>query len=338
MNVKNSKTMRRVVMSGAGGPDVLAIAEAAVPQAKPHEVLIEVEAAGVNRPDVLQREGAYPPPPGASPHLGLEIAGTIVEIGQDVSGWNVGDKVCALVDGGGYADFCAAPAGQCLPIPGSIDFVGAAALPEACFTVWSNVFSPQRGNLKPGETFLVHGGTSGIGTTSIQVATAFGAEVIATAGTDEKCAACLALGAHAAINYRTQDFVAETKRLTGGRGVDVILDMVGGDTVARNVASLAREGRLVFIAFMQGSRVDLDLMPIMLKRLRVTGSTMRAQSASQKADIAAAIRQTLWPHFDHGRCAPQVFATFPLGNAAEAHRLMESNTHIGKIVLRTKQS
>ena len=332
------KSMRRIVMSSTGGPEVLAIAEAKIPHVKTHEVLIKVEAAGVNRPDILQRQGAYPPPPGASPHLGLEVAGTVVETGQDVSGWNVGDKVCALVDGGGYADFCVAPAKQCLSIPGNSDFISAAALPEACFTIWGNVFAAQRGNLKPGETLLVHGGTSGIGTTSIQLATTFGAKVIATAGTDEKCAACLALGAQAAINYRKQDFVAETKRLTDGRGADVILDMVGGDTVVRNVASLARDGRLVFIAFMQGSRVEIDLMPIMVKRIRVTGSTLRAQSASQKADIAAAIQEKIWPYFTQGRCAPQVFATFPLEHAADAHRLIESNTHIGKIVLQTKQS
>jgi NADPH2:quinone reductase len=327
--------MRQIIVESPGGPESLKIAEENVPMVKPGEILIQVAAAGVNRPDILQRAGAYPPPPGASPHLGLEVAGIVVDVGDGVDDWKIGDKVCALVDGGGYADFCVAPSRQCLPLPDGFDFTHAAALPEACFTVWGNVFASHRGNLASNETFLVHGGASGIGTMAIQLAAARGATVFATAGSDEKCAACIELGASAAINYRREDFVAEVKRLTDGRGVNVILDMVGGDTTVRNIASLTRDGRLIFIAFMQGSKVNIDLMPVMMKRLRVTGSTLRAQSADQKADIASAIKNELWPHFNEGRCAPPIFATLPLEKAADAHRLMESNTHIGKIILQT---
>ncbi len=326
-------TMRHITVERPGGPDVLTMAESPVPQPGRGDVLIRVAAAGVNRPDVLQRSGSYPPPPGASSLLGLEVAGTIVATGEDASGWTVGDKVCGLANGGGYAEYCVVPAGQCLPLPKGYDFTRAAALPETLFTVWGNVFNPQRGDLQPGESFLIHGGGSGIGTTAIQVAAALGSTVYATAGSDEKCAACLKLGATAAINYRQQDFVQEIKRLTDGKGVDVILDMVGGETVPRNIALLNRDGRLVFIAFLQGSKVNVDLMPVMLKRLRITGSTLRPQSAEQKASIAAALREKVWPLLDQGRCAPLIHATFPLEQAGNAHALMESNAHIGKIVL-----
>ncbi len=338
MSQKLPDSMRHVATTGPGGPEVLTIASSPLPQPGRGDVLIQVAAAGVNRPDVLQRKGAYPPPPGASPLLGLEVAGRVVAVGEDCGGWNVGDAVCGLANGGGYAEYCVIPGRQCLPVPNGFDFTQAAALPETFFTVWGNVFLPERGNLKSGETFLVHGGGSGIGTTAIQLAAALGAKVFTTAGSDEKCAACLKLGASAAINYRTQDFAAEIKQLTEGKGVDVILDMVGGETAQRNIASLAREGRLVFIAFLQGSKVQIDLSPILMKRLRVTGSTLRAQSPEQKAALAAGLRQTVWPLLDAGRIKPVVHATFPMQDVAKAHELMESNAHIGKIVLNVDPS
>jgi putative PIG3 family NAD(P)H quinone oxidoreductase len=325
--------MRHIATSGPGGPEVLSLAEGAVPTPGPGEVLIRVEAAGVNRPDLIQREGKYPPPPGASPVLGLEVAGTIAEVGPDAGDWAVGDAVCALLAGGGYAEYAVAPAAQCLPIPDGLTMVEAAALPETYFTVWTNVF--QRGRLRPGETFLVHGGTSGIGTTAIQLAQAFGARVFATAGSDEKCAACRDLGASAAINHRVEDFVEVAKALTDGRGVDVVLDMVGGPYIPRNLKVLAQEGRLVQIAFLQGSKVELDLMPVMLKRLTLTGSTLRARSVAEKGAIAAELRDRVWPLLADGRVKPVIHQTFPLAEAAEAHRLMEAGTHIGKIVLTT---
>ena len=325
-------TMTHIRMDGAGAPEVMKLATGPLPDLKPDEVLVRVAAAGVNRPDVAQREGSYPPPPGASPILGLEIAGEVVALGAQASGWKPGDKVCALANGGGYAQYCAVPATQCLPWPVGYDAVRAAALPETMFTVWANLF--QAGRLVAGETVLIHGGTSGIGTTAIALAKEFGATVYATAGSDEKCAACVRLGADAAINYRTQDFAEEVKRLTGGKGVDVILDMVGGPYAQRNIRSLGMDGRLVLIAFLGGSKVEtFDMLFVMVRRLTITGSTMRPRTTAQKAAIAAALRETVWPVLDAGRRGPVIHATFPLAQAVEAHRLMESSQHIGKIVL-----
>jgi NADPH2:quinone reductase len=326
------QTMTQIQADGAGGPEVLKLATGPVPTAAAGEVLIRVEAAGVNRPDVAQRQGTYPPPPGASPLLGLEVAGEVVALGPDADGYKIGDKVCALTNGGGYAEYCTAPTAQCLPWPTGYDAVKAAALPETAFTVWANVF--QIGRLAAGEKFLVHGGTSGIGVTAIQLAHEFGATVYATAGSDDKCAACVRFGADKAINYRSQDFGAEIRTLTGGKGVDVILDMVGGPYMQRDIRSLAMDGRLVLIAFLEGSVAEkFDFLQIMTKRLTVTGSTMRPRTAAQKAAIAADLRAKVWPVLDAGRCAPAIHATFPLAQAAEAHRLMESSAHIGKIVL-----
>ncbi len=323
--------MRYVALRAPGGPDQLVLAEGPTPTPSAGEVLIRVAAAGVNRPDVLQREGKYPPPPGASPILGLEVAGTVVGHGADVRDWNVGDQVCALVAGGGYAEECVAPAPQCLPVPKGLSLIEAAALPETCLTVWTNLF--QRGHLAAGETVLIHGGAGGIGTTAIQLAHAYGARVVTTAGTAEKCAACVTLGADWAINYHASDFVAEVRRLTGDRGVDVVLDIVGGEYVARNLRALAVEGRLVQIAFMQGSRVELDVRPIMTKRLTVTGSTLRPRSVAEKGAIACAVRERVWPLIEAGRVRPVIDRVFPLADAAAAHRRMESSAHIGKIVL-----
>jgi NADPH2:quinone reductase len=326
------QTMTHIQADGAGGPEVLKLATGPVPTAASGEVLIRVEAAGVNRPDVAQRQGSYPPPPGASPLLGLEVAGEVVALGPDATGYKIGDKVCALTNGGGYAEYCTAPTAQCLPWPAGYDAVKAAALPETGFTVWANVF--QMGRLAKGEKLLVHGGTSGIGVTAIQLAHEFGASVYATAGSEEKCAACVRLGADAAIDYREKDFGAEIRTLTGGKGVDVILDMVGGPYMQRDIRSLAMDGRLVLIAFLEGSVAEkFDFLQIMTKRLTVTGSTMRPRTTAQKAAIAADLRAKVWPVLDAGRCAPVIHATFPLAQAAEAHRLMESSTHIGKIVL-----
>ena len=326
------QSMTYVQAEGAGEPDVLRLATTSVPAPKPDEVLIRVQAAGVNRPDVAQRQGSYPPPPGASPILGLEVAGEVAAIGDQVSGLSVGDRVCALTNGGGYAEYCVAPEAQCLPWPSGFDAIRAAALPETSFTVWANLF--QLGRLSKGETALVHGGSSGIGITAIRFAREFGARIFVTAGSDEKCAACLELGADAAINYRGKDFATEVKALTEGRGVDVILDMVGGPYLARDVRSLGLDGRLVLIAFLQGSKVpDFDFAQVMMRRLTITGSTMRPRSTAQKGAIAAELRSRVWPALDAGRCAPVIHATFPLAQAAEAHRLMESSQHIGKIML-----
>ena len=326
------QTMTHIQADGAGGPDVLKLATGPVRAPAADEILIRVEAAGVNRPDVAQRQGSYPPPPGASPLLGLEVAGEVVALGPNATGYGIGDKVCALTNGGGYAAYCTAPTAQCLPWPTGYEAIQAAALPETSFTVWANLF--QMGRLVAGEKTLIHGGTSGIGVTAIQLAHEFGATVYATAGSDEKCAACVRLGADAAINYRDKDFAAEIRTLTGGKGVDVILDMVGGPYMQRDVRSLAMDGRLVLIAFLGGSTAEnFDFLQIMTKRLTITGSTMRPRTAAQKGAIAAELRQKVWPVLNAGRCAPVIHATFPLGQAAEAHRLMESSQHIGKIML-----
>jgi NADPH2:quinone reductase len=324
--------MTYVQANGAGGPEVLGLATGPVPAPKPDEVLVRVQAAGINRPDVAQRQGSYPPPPGASPILGLEVAGEVVGVGDQVTSLSAGDRVCALANGGGYAEYCTVPVTQCLPWPTGYDAIRAAALPETFFTVWANLF--QIGRLAKGETALVHGGTSGIGVTAIQLAHEFGARIFATAGSDEKCAACLRLGADAAINYRTRDFADEVKTLTEGRGVNVILDMVGAPYMTRNVRSLGLDGRLVIIAFLQGSKVqEFDFIPVLVRRLTITGSTLRPRTAAQKAAIAADLRTKVWPVLDAGRCAPVIHATFPLAEAAEAHRMMESSEHIGKIML-----
>ena len=327
--------MRAVEIGAFGPPDGLRLVERPRPVLAPGEVLIAVEAAGVNRPDVIQRLGKYAPPPGASDLPGLEVAGRVVDVAPAADGtpirWQVGDAVCALVAGGGYAELCAAPAPQCLPVPAGYSMVEAAAIPETFFTVWTNVF--ERGRLAAGETFLVHGGTSGIGTTAIQLARAFGATVFATAGSADKCAACLALGASMAINYREDDWGAALMTATGGRGVDVILDMVGGDYVARNLDLLALEGRLVQIAFLKASKTEIDLMQVMRRRLTLTGSTLRPRSVAEKGAIAAALETHVWPRLAAREVAPVIHAAFPLAEAAEAHRLMESGAHIGKIVL-----
>jgi NADPH2:quinone reductase len=324
--------MKQIEMEGAGAPEVMKLATGPVPVPKPDEVLIRVQAAGVNRPDIAQRQGSYPPPPGASPLLGLEVAGEVAAIGSAVTGWSIGDKVCALTNGGGYAEYCTAPAPQCLPWPKDYDAVRAAALPETSFTVWANLF--QAGRLKSGEKALIHGGSSGIGVTAIQLAHEFGATVYATAGSDEKCTACVRLGCDAAINYRTDDFAARIKELTEGRGVDVILDMVGGSYATRNVRSLAMDGRLVLIAFLGGSKVEnFDLTLVMVRRLIITGSTMRPRTTAQKGQIAAELREKVWPVLDAGRCAPVIHASFRLDQVVEAHKLMESSQHIGKIML-----
>ena len=323
--------MRAVEISSPGGPEVLKVRDLPKPAPKPDEILVKVAAAGVNRPDVLQRMGRYPVPPGASPLPGLEIAGEVMEVGSSAKIWRPGDKVCALANGGGYAEYCAVPEGQALPIPRGLTAVEAASLPETFFTVWSNVYD--RGRLAPGETLLVQGGTSGIGVTAIQMAAATGNRVLATAGSDEKCAACLRLGAEKAFNYRTQDWAAEVGAATGGKGVNVILDMVGGDYVARELKCLADEGRLVFIAFLRGPKGELDIVQVMQRRLTITGSTLRPRPAGFKGAIAERLRERIWPLIEAGRIKPQIYRTFPLEQAAEAHRLMESSQHIGKIVL-----
>ena len=323
--------MRVVETTKAGGPDVLTVGHRPVPTPGPGEVLIRVAAAGVNRADVMQRRGQYPPPPGASDVLGLEVSGAVTAVGEAVSGWSVGDPVCALLAGGGYAEHCAAPAPQCLPVPAGVAAEDAAALPEAAMTVWTNVFD--RGGLLPGDTLLVHGGSSGIGTMAIQLASALGARVLATAGSDEKCAACTALGAETAVNYRQADFVAAVRAATGGQGVDVVLDMVGRQYLPRNLDVLATEGRLVVIGLMSGAAAEIDLATIMSRRLTVTGSTLRARSVLQKGAVAAAVRERVWPLVEARRVRPVVHRRFPLSQAAEAHRLMESSAHIGKLLL-----
>jgi putative PIG3 family NAD(P)H quinone oxidoreductase len=331
MTAKIPERMTAIAIREPGGPEVLTPVESPVPRPGPGEVLIKVAAAGVNRPDAMQRAGLYPPPPGAPDTPGLEVAGEIVALGGPVERWRAGDPVTALVAGGGYAEYCVAPAPQCLPIPGELDLVEAASLPETFFTVWSNVFD--RGQLKSGERFLVHGGSSGIGTTAIQMAKAWGAEVFTTAGSAEKCRACEGLGADLAINYRDEDFVEAVKAATGGAGVDVILDMVGGDYIAKNIALLAPDGRLCFIAFLQGSKAEVNFLPVLVKRLTIGGSTLRPRPVAFKAAIARNLEEKIWPLIAEGRIKPVIHQTFPLAEAAEAHRLMESSAHIGKIML-----
>lgn len=320
---------------GAGGPaSVMQVKEGPLPEVKAGEVLIEVAYAGVNRPDVLQRAGSYPPPPGASPLLGLEVAGKVVAKADDVTQWNIGDEVCALTSGGGYAAYCVAHATHCLPVPKGLSIEEAAALPENYFTVWTNVF--ERGALKSGESFLVHGGSSGIGITAIQLAKAFGATVYTTVGNQDKAEAVKKLGADVAINYREQDWAKELWSLTNKKGVNCILDMVGGPYIEQNLRSLAVEGRLVQIAFLQPSKVEMDCMPIMIKRLTFTGSTLRPRTVEQKGAIAAALREKVWPLIEAKKVGTLIHATFPLAQATKAHELMEASTHIGKIMLKVK--
>jgi NADPH:quinone reductase len=321
--------MTAIAIPTFGGPDVLVAEKIARPVPGGAQVLIKVAAAGVNRPDVLQRTGGYPPPAGAPLTPGLEVAGEVVAVGENVARYKVGDLVCALVPGGGYAEYCIAAEDNALPIPTGMSLIEAAGLPETYFTVWTNVF--QRGRLQSGETFLVHGGTSGIGSTATLLAKHVGAKVIATAGSDEKCADCLKLGADLAINYRTQDFVEVMKQHE--LKADLVLDMVGGDYLARNFAVMAMEGRIVQIAFQKGSKIEIDLLPIMLKRLTLTGSTLRPRTVAQKAEIARELEAKVWPVLSAGKCRPIIHATFPLKKAADAHRMMESSVHTGKIIL-----
>lgn len=323
-------SMTCIEISNPGGPEVLVEAVRARPEPAPGEVLIQVVAAGINRPDCIQRTGAYPPPPGASDIPGLEVSGTIVGLGDGVTEWSIGDAVCALLAGGGYAEFAVTPASLCLPIPGTLDMIQAAGLPETYFTVWHNVF--ERGALKPGDTLLVHGGSSGIGTTAIQMARALGATVYTTAGSAEKCEACITLGAHRAINYREEDYVEVIRN--EAKGADVILDMVGGDYLSRNIKAMAPDARHVSIAFQKTPKVtEFDFMPVMLKRLTLTGSTLRPQSVDSKARIARGLRANIWPLIEDGVLGPIIHATFPLRDAAKAHAMMEEGKHIGKIML-----
>jgi NADPH2:quinone reductase len=325
--------MQAIAIAKPGGPEVLVPEQLAVPRPKDAELLVKVAAAGVNRPDVLQRKGAYPPPPGAPATPGLEIAGTVVARGPGAQRFAIGDTLCALVPGGGYAEFCVVAEANAMPVPLGLSLTEAAAIPETFMTVWTNVFD--RGRLERGEILLIHGGSSGIGTTAIMLAKAFGAQVLATAGSDEKCTACLALGADHAINYRKEDFADRVLEHTGGRGADVILDMVGGDYVERNLRCAAKDGRIVSISFLKGSRVEIDLLPMMIKRLTLTGSTLRPRSVEEKAVICRALEEKVWPLIERGTVKPRIYATFPLSEAHAAHALMESSRHIGKIVLLT---
>lgn len=324
-------TMTVIGLPTPGGPEALVPEPRPVPQPGAGEILVKVAAAGVNRPDVMQRKGLYPPPPGASDIPGLEIAGEVVALGAGVTTWKVGDKICALVSGGGYAEYCLADEGAALPVPAGLSMVEAAALPETFFTVWTNVFD--LAGLKAGESFLVHGGTSGIGTTAIQLAKAFGATVLTTAGSPEKCEVCRALGADLAIDYKAEDFVAAVKAKTG-KGVNVILDMVGGSYIARNYEAAAPQGRIVQIAFMEGSKVQIDYMRLMLKRLSHMGSTLRSRPKAEKAVIAASLKDKVWPLIEAGKVKPVLDQTFPLEKASEAHARMETSAHIGKIMLK----
>jgi NADPH2:quinone reductase len=328
------ETMTVIEAKAAGGPEVLVPATRKVPAPGPGEILIEVAAAGINRPDVLQRQGLYPPPKGVSNILGMEVAGQVVAPGQGATRFKEGDSVCALVTGGGYAEFCTAPEATALPVPLSLTLVEAAALPEAVFTVWHNVF--ERGGLKSGDWLLVHGGASGIGTTAIQIAAALGAKVMVTVGSDAKVKACEALGAARAVNYHEEDFVEAVRDETGGHGADVILDMVGGDYIERNLKAAALEGRIVQIAFLKGSKVDIDLMRLMLRRLTLTGSTLRVQSVEAKARMGRAIEERIWPLIAEGKFKPVIDSTFPLKDATDAHRRIDAPDHIGKIVLVVK--
>ncbi|MDE1461777.1 NAD(P)H-quinone oxidoreductase [Spartinivicinus poritis] len=323
--------MKAVEITSPGGPEVLSIAERTTPEPKTGEVLIKVAAAGINAPDLLQRKGKYPPPPDASDIPGLEVAGEVVKVGEHVTQLNVGDNVCALLSGGGYAEFAVAAADLCLPIPKNFSMVEAAALPETFFTVWHNVF--ERGQLTAGETLLIHGGSSGIGTTAIQLAIAKGATVFVTAGTKEKCDLCLKLGTSAAINYREEDFVEKIKNLTENKGVNLIVDMVGGDYFSRNLSCLTVEGRLVQIGMQHGATSEISLWQIMSKRLTITGSTLRVRSVKDKAKITAALKQEVWPLLNSGTVKPVIYSTFPLAEAKQAHQLMEDGKHAGKVVL-----
>ena len=326
------ESMNYIKIEEHGDPDVLKLSSQSVPDPGLDEVLIRVEAAGVNRPDIMQRKGLYPPPPGATDVPGLEVSGTVVKKGKNVAEPEVGSQVCALVSCGGYAEYCLASASICLPVPKKISLQHAAGIPETFFTVWTNVF--ERGQLKYGETLLVHGGSSGIGTTSIQLGKAFGATVYTTAGTQEKCEYCKNLGADAAINYNENDFEAEIKTLTENRGVDVILDMVGGPYFPKNIKILAVQGRLLQIALMQGHKAEVDFRPLLMKRVTLTGSTLRPRSVKEKAEIARSLRKEVWPLMDSGTIRPIIHQTFPLEKAADAHQLMESSNHIGKILLK----
>ncbi|MFZ1908679.1 MAG: NAD(P)H-quinone oxidoreductase [Burkholderiales bacterium] len=323
--------MRAVEIAKPGGPEALVPTERPLPMPKPNEILVKVAAAGVNRPDILQRQGLYAVPPDASDLPGLEIAGEVVACGAKATRWKVGDMVCALAHGGGYAEYCVVPEVQALPVPKGLSPIEAASLPETFFTVWSNVYD--RGRLKAGETLLVHGGSSGIGVAAIQIARAMGNRVLATAGSDDKCAACVKLGADKAINYRSQDFLAEVLAATGNKGVNVILDMVGGDYVPKELKCLAEEGRLVFIAFLRGPKTELDINEVMRRRLTLTGSTLRPRPVEFKGAVAASLREHVWPLIESGKIKPVIFKTFPLAQASQAHKLMESSQHIGKIVL-----
>ncbi len=325
------KIMKTITFKQPGEPEVLNLTETEKPHPKDGEILIQVKAAGVNRPDILQRKGAYPPPPGASPILGLEVAGMIAECGPNSGNWKVGDSVCALIAGGGYAEYCTAPAGQCLPIPHGFSFIEAAAIPETFFTVWANVFT--RGRLRAGETLLIHGGSSGIGTTALQLARIFGAQVFVTVGSEEKRQFCLELGAAGAVNYKTHDFATEIRRLNSGQGIDVILDMVAGDYFPKNLELLAQEGRLVSIATQKGELVSLSIRTLMSKGATITGSTLRPRSVEQKSKIASELREKVWPLLEAGKLKPIVSQVYPLSECAKAHRLMESSKHMGKIVL-----
>ncbi len=331
----NLPASMKFIDHGKGGdPGCMQIASGPLPAPKPGDVLIEVAYAGVNRPDVAQRRGHYPPPPGASPHIGLEVAGRVAAVGDGVTQWKVGDQVCALTPGGGYAEYCVAPASNCLPVPSGMSLVEAAALPENYFTVWANVFD--RGHLKAGESFLVHGGSSGIGITAIQLAKAFGATVYTTVGNTEKVAAVKKLGADVAINYREEDWAAALWQHTGKLGVNLILDMVGGPYIEKNLKSLALDGRLVQIAFLQSSKVEIDFMPIMVKRLTVTGSTLRPRTVEQKAAIAQSLLANVWPMLETRKICTIIHAEFPLADAPKAHEMMEASTHIGKIMLKVR--
>jgi NADPH2:quinone reductase len=327
--------MKRIAHGAGGNADVMKLVDDERPVPGPGEVLIEVHAAGVNRPDVLQRSGNYPPPKGASPYLGLEVAGIVAAVGSGVDAWRVGDRVCALTPGGGYAEYCLTDARHCLPVPKGLTLLQAAALPETYLTVWANLFD--RARLESGQSVLVHGGSSGIGITAIQLAREFGATVYATVGNEAKARACVAAGARRAIKYREEDFAAVVSQETEGRGVDVIIDMVGAPYIVRNIASLALEGCLVQLAFLEGSRFDFDATPVMLRRLTLTGSTLRARSNEQKAAIVARLRDKVWPVLEQGRALPMIHAVFPLARVVEAHQLMESSQHIGKIMLTVKE-
>ncbi|MCK5424809.1 MAG: NAD(P)H-quinone oxidoreductase [Emcibacter sp.] len=332
MTKSSPEFMTAIEITKFGSPDVLKPRQIPLPQINDDEVLIKVAAAGVNRPDIMQRTGMYPAPKGVTKIPGLEISGEIIEMGKNVAGWNIGDKICGLVAGGGYAEYCTVPATQCLPIPKGLSMTEAAALPETFFTVWSNVFD--RGALKEGETFMVHGGTSGIGTTAIQMAKAFGATVITTSGSDEKVDFCSELGADLSINYKTHDFAEEVKNFTEGKGVNVLLDMVAGDYMKRNFMVMAVEGRIVMIAVLRGPKVKANILPIMLKRLTFTGSTLRARETAFKADIARSLHEKVWPLIEQGKINPVISKVFALKDAADAHAFLESGRNIGKIVLK----